>query len=475
MYALGAVLFEMLTGRPPFREGTFEETLERVKKDDPPRPSDLANGVPPDLEAICLKCLEKDPARRYSTAGELAVDVRRWRAGESVTARPMTDFEMASRWGHRVGYELTSELACNRWEYTYAAVQRSTDRSVVLVACNTRSGEQAAAALHRQAKALAGLTHTNVVKLFDYVPNPPVPYLVLEYADGTPLVRPLHPDVAANIASQIAAGLAAVHERKVLHLGVCPSAIGVTPDGIPRLGGFGSARPVGSSLDDLVPRGGGLGRANYTAPEVLARRADAVGFPADVFALGATLYELLSGRPPFNAPGLAAVREWVLTRPPDPLPAHVPEPLAHLCLDCLARDPARRPQRALDVTARLGMMALSEDSTVSLEAGPRPTRGVSFRIRIDRGPTDAGRTARFQQRRVTIGREDGRDLLLRSETVSKLHCFIKWDDDAGTYLLTDNDSKNGVYVNERKVSGSSTLAPGDRIRVAAFELVFQPD
>jgi serine/threonine protein kinase len=322
---------------------------------------------------------------------------------------------------------------------------------------------------------LAGLAHTNVVRLLDYVDRPPVPYLVLEHADGTPLVRPLHPDVAANIASQIAAGLDAVHDRKVLHLGVCPAAIGVTPDGIPRLGGFGSARPLGSSLEDLVPRGGGLGKANYTAPEVLARRADAVGFTADVFGLGATLYELLSGRPPFNAPGLAAVREWVLTRPPEPLPAAVPDPLAELCVDCLARDPARRPQRALDVTARLGMMALSEDSTVSLEAGPRITRGTSFRIQVERGPTDVGRTARFQQRRVTVGREDGRDLQLRSDKVSKHHFTVHWDDEAEAYLLTDNASKNGVLVNDRRVIGSRRLAPGDRIRVAEYELAFQPD
>jgi eukaryotic-like serine/threonine-protein kinase len=87
VYALGAILYELLTGRPPFRAATALETLAHVKNEDPVPPSRIQPGLPGEIETICLKCLEKQPARRYATALELALDLRRFQAGEPILAQ----------------------------------------------------------------------------------------------------------------------------------------------------------------------------------------------------------------------------------------------------------------------------------------------------------------------------------------------------------------------------------------------------
>ncbi len=101
VYALGATLYALVTGRPPFQASTAMDTVIQVISDEPVSPRRLNASIPRDLETICLKCLQKDSAKRYATAAALAVDLHRFLAGEPILARPVSPWERSIKWARR--------------------------------------------------------------------------------------------------------------------------------------------------------------------------------------------------------------------------------------------------------------------------------------------------------------------------------------------------------------------------------------
>ena len=101
IFSLGSILYQMLTGKTPFAGGTGLEIIKRVIEVEPPRPSTLNPKIDPDLETICLRCLQKEPQRRYLSARGLATDLEHWLEGKPIAARPVSDWERAWKWVRR--------------------------------------------------------------------------------------------------------------------------------------------------------------------------------------------------------------------------------------------------------------------------------------------------------------------------------------------------------------------------------------
>jgi WD40 repeat protein len=154
VYSLGAVLYELLTGRPPFAGATYFDTLIKVVEEPPVPPRKHNPRVPADLEAVCLKCLEKDPAHRYSSALALAEDLERCRAGEAVSVRPPTRAERAWRWARR--NRLAAALAAAVGGLMIAGTAGSLAAAWRIAAARDRAEENAReAALHASREAAA--------------------------------------------------------------------------------------------------------------------------------------------------------------------------------------------------------------------------------------------------------------------------------------------------------------------------------
>jgi len=139
VYSLGAILYEWLTGQPPFRGGDPLSTLLKVIDEEPVKPRSLNASIPRDLETICLKCLEKNPARRYGSAQELADDLERWLHGEPIHARSVSWSERASKWVRRrpalaalllvLLLGVPAAIAAVTWQWREAVLQEAKARS----------------------------------------------------------------------------------------------------------------------------------------------------------------------------------------------------------------------------------------------------------------------------------------------------------------------------------------------------------
>ena len=147
VYALGAILYELLTGRPPFKAATPLQTLAQVVHADPVAPRQLQPNVPRDLETVCLKCLEKEPGRRYASADALAEDLRRFLAGEPIAARPVGPLRRLVKWARR------KPAAAVAWGLSLATVLAASGTGLWLD--RTARQEEAARVLRRAEAAQA--------------------------------------------------------------------------------------------------------------------------------------------------------------------------------------------------------------------------------------------------------------------------------------------------------------------------------
>ncbi len=168
VYGLGAILYHLLTGRPPFRAASVLDTLEQVRTQEPIPPSQFQPKLPRDVETICLKCLEKEPAKRYATAGDLAADLQRFGVGEPILARPVGRVERLWRWARRnprvaalsgaVALLVVAWSITSTWLYRLA---RANEQTAVRAAAEARRNESLAERNAEDARRNAELARSN--------------------------------------------------------------------------------------------------------------------------------------------------------------------------------------------------------------------------------------------------------------------------------------------------------------------------
>jgi serine/threonine protein kinase len=251
-----------------------------------------------------------------------------------------------------------------------------------------RDGELRARFL-REARLAARLAHPNVVRVYDVGMDSEQPFIAMEYVDGETLAELvarrglLPPDEVAELGVQICRALAAAHEAGLVHRDVKPQNLLLRGDGLLKLGDFGIA--IGLEGTRLTAAGRVLGTAAYLAPE--QARGDEVTAAADIYAVGAVLYELFTGRPPRGPATLAELAgDTTSITPPEGAPA----PLAQLVVRCLDADPAARPPSAAALACELAA-TLPEAATLPLphhpslratEIKPPPRRRRVVRARV---------------------------------------------------------------------------------------------
>jgi formylglycine-generating enzyme required for sulfatase activity len=260
------------------------------------------------------------------------------------------------------GYEILGELGRGGMGVVYRARQTGLGRTVALkmILAGAHAAPAERARFKAEAQAVARLQHPNIVQVHEVGEHQGLPFFSLEYCPGGSLAQkfrgePLPAREAARLVGQLARALQAAHEAHVIHRDLKPANILLAAGGTPKVTDFGLAK----RLDEAgqTQSGAVMGTPSYMAPEQAAGKTREIGPAADVYALGAILYELLTGRPPFKAASsLDTIRQVVSDEPvaPSRLNRGVPRDLETVCLRCLRKEPARRYGSARELEEDLG-------------------------------------------------------------------------------------------------------------------------
>jgi WD40 repeat protein len=257
------------------------------------------------------------------------------------------------------GYEILEILGWGGMGVVYRALQQGLNRQVALkmVHAGAQASPQVLARLRVEARAVGRLQHPNIVQIHDVGEHAGSPYLVLELVEGRSLAQwlggtPRPGRQAAEMVEALARAIHSAHVQGVVHRDLTPANILLTAEMAPKITDFGLAKLVIGGGDSRTQAGELLGTPSYMAPEQAASRQRAIGAATDVYALGAILYEMLTGRPPFKAESpLETLRQVMVDEPvaPSRLQPRLPRDLETICLKCLRKEPSQRYASALEL------------------------------------------------------------------------------------------------------------------------------
>jgi prepilin-type processing-associated H-X9-DG protein len=312
------------------------------------------------LEGLCGNCLLKPglgpmPETLNETEGGSKFPAMRVRSTRS------THTETVGRFGD---YELLEEIARGGMGVVYRARQVSLDRivAVKMLLAGPLAGKDFVQRFRTEAAAAASLQHPNIVAIHEVGYAEGQHFFAMDFVEGLTLAQlvaqgPLPAPQAARYLKTVAEAIHFAHERNVLHRDLKPSNVLVdSATDQPWVTDFGLAKRLEAETD-LTLTGQLLGSPNYMSPEQAKAKRGTVGKRTDVYSLGAILYHLLTGRPPFQGETLTEVLRQLADT--DPLAPHlliprVPPDLETICVKCLEKEPAKRYVSALELAEELG-------------------------------------------------------------------------------------------------------------------------
>lgn len=366
---------------------------------------------------------------------------------------------LAREQGRRLGdvprldrYEIRSRIGHGATAVVYAAWDKELKRPVAIKVPRDAAGlsELARERFRREARAAAGVSHPNVVTLYDTLDTASGPCLVMELIEGSPLSellakKELGPDELTRIVEGASKGVACAHERGIVHRDLKPANILVTREGEAKVGDFGLAHLMDSTTQ-LTKTGSSLGTPLYMAPEQVEGRSKEVSPASDVYALGAILFEAVVGAPPFTGATAAEIYGKIVRVLPRVKPG-MPRDLETILLKCLEKDPRRRYSTAGDLAGDLRRYLAGEP----IHAKPAGTTARLIR-RARRHRTTVGVAALIALGCAGLGaglvREDARERAAR-EALSA----------ARNLEATDLDAKVSAYAAALRLAEGTSLAP----------------
>jgi serine/threonine-protein kinase len=275
-----------------------------------------------------------------------------------------------------VGYELLKKLGGGGMGDVYLARDLTAKRLVAMKFLQAPSNPGAVVRFLGEVRALAKLDHPHIVRVFGHDFYRTVPYFTMEYmecgtlADRVKKNGPLAPVEAAKLLEVVARAMSACHENAVIHRDLKPSNVLLTKDGTPKVSDFGLAKHA-EDEEGLTIQSAPIGTANFMSPEQVSRRHGNIDAVSDVYGLGATLYYLLTGCPPFKGEHDEVLAQVVST-PPCRLRAlkpEIPQALEAIVHKCLAKNAKDRYQTMTELADDLEKFLAGEEPTA-----PRLTR-----------------------------------------------------------------------------------------------------
>lgn len=263
------------------------------------------------------------------------------------------------------GYEILGELGRGGMGVVYKARHQTLKRLVALkmILAGAHAGEHELARFRMEAEAVARLKHPSIVQIFEIGEHAGLPYFCLELCDGGSLatrVDGMPPKEAGRIVESLARAMAAAHDSGIIHRDLKPANV-LLDNSIPKITDFGLAK----KLDEAGQTASGavMGTPSYMAPEQAAGMGQYIGPAVDIYALGAILYECVTGHPPFKAASAYDIILKVLSEepvPPGKLNATVPRDLETICLKCLRKEAHLRYASAAELADDLRRFSSNE-------------------------------------------------------------------------------------------------------------------